>query len=286
MTVNRPSPPRSSTGRPSPRRALLAATLTLGLGFGLVGCSGDDKPEYVERPVEELYNEAVDLLNAANFEDASKAFDEVERQHPYSSWATKAQIMAAYALYENNAYDDAVVALNRFIELHPGNRDIAYAYYLRGLCFYEQIADARRDQQITRQAMSNLREVVSRFPDSPYARDARLKIDLANDHLAGHEMGIGRFYLDHLDYLAALNRFRTVVERFDRTTHVPEALYRMAEVNTILGLNEEAKRVAAVLGYNFPGSDWYADAYGLVTGNSSYEPTADTRWYDSLTSWL
>ncbi|WP_413206185.1 outer membrane protein assembly factor BamD [Rhodospirillum sp. A1_3_36] len=286
MTVKRPSLPRSSAGLPSPRRVLMAATLALGLGLGLTGCAGDDKPEYVERPVEELYNEAVDLLNAAKYQDASKAFDEVDRQHPYSSWATKAQIMAAYALYEDNAYDDAVVALNRFIELHPGNQDIAYAYYLRGLCFYEQIADARRDQQMTRQAMSNLRDVVTRFPDSSYARDARLKIDLANDHLAGHEMGIGRYYLDHLDYLAALNRFRTVVEKFDQTTHVPEALYRMVEVNTILGLTEEAKRVAAVLGYNYPGSDWYADAYGLVTGNTSYEPKTDSRWYDSLTNWL
>jgi outer membrane protein assembly factor BamD len=134
--------------------------------------------------------------------------------------------------------------------------------------------------------MSNLRDVVTRFPDSPYARDARLKIDLANDHLAGHEMGIGRYYLDQLDYLAALNRFRTVVERFDQTTHVPEALYRMVEVNTVLGLTEEAKRVAAVLGHNFPGSDWYADAYGLVTGNTSYEPKVDSRWYESLTNWL
>jgi outer membrane protein assembly factor BamD len=275
-----------SSDRPSRRRVLLAATLALGLGFGLSACSGDDEPEYIERPVGDLYNEAVDLLNGADYANAAKAFDEVERQHPYSTWATKAQIMAAYALYENNDYDDAVVALNRFIELHPGNRDIAYAYYLRGLCFYEQISDARRDQQLTRQAMSNLREVVSRFPDSPYARDARLKIDLANDHLAGHEMGIGRFYLNNKDYLASLGRFRAVVERFDQTTHVPEALYRMVEINVILGLTAEAERIAAVLGHNFPGSDWYADAYGLVTGDTSYQPKDDSAWYDSLTGWL
>ncbi len=258
-----------------------AAAAVVGVALALGACSSnDEEPEYVERPVEELYNRAVDLLNAGSYDEAAQAFEEVERQHPYSVWATKAQLMSAYALYEDNTYDDAVVALNRFIQLHPGNRDIAYAYYLRGLCYYEQIADVKRDQVITREAMSNLREVVTRFPDSRYARDARLKIDLARDHLAGKEMAVGRWYLSQDQYLSALNRFRTVVERFDQTTHVPEALYRLVEVNMILGLTEEAKRVASVLGFNFPGSEWYVDAYALVTGGGKPTGADDTAWYD------
>ncbi|ABC21742.1 outer membrane protein assembly factor BamD [Rhodospirillum rubrum] len=292
MTAERPIPFRRAPARSSSFRALAAAFL-IGGALALSACSSKkDEPEYVERPVEELYNEAVDLLNTSSYALAAKAFDEVERQHPYSSWATKAQIMSAYALYENEAYDDAVVAINRFIELHPGNRDIAYAYYLRGLCYYEQISDVRRDQQITRQAMSNLRDVVTRFPDSPYARDARLKIDLARDHIAGKEMSVGRFYLKRQDFLAALNRFRVVVEQYDQTTHVPEALYRMVEINTLLGLPDEAKRVAAVLGHNFPGSDWYGDAYRLITGEKvpsateGAEPPPSSSWTDSLTGWL
>ncbi|GEO80490.1 outer membrane protein assembly factor BamD [Pararhodospirillum oryzae] len=264
----------------------LVAPLALATALGLGACS-TDKPAYVERPVEELYNDAVDKLNQGNYEAASKAFDEVERQHPYSVWATKAQIMAAYALYENGAYDDAAVALNRFIDLHPGNRDIAYAYYLRGLCYYEQISDVRRDQQITRQAMTYLSDVVTRFPESPYARDARLKIDLARDHLAGKEMSVGRYYLKGHQYLAALNRFTAVINSYDQTTHVPEALYRLVEINTILGLTDEAKRAAAVLGHNFPGSDWYVDAYALVTGKKPDQgDEKDTSWYDALTGWF
>ncbi|MGB1027478.1 MAG: outer membrane protein assembly factor BamD, partial [Rhodospirillaceae bacterium] len=224
------------------------------------------------------------LLNDGQYQNAADAFDEVERQHPYSVWATKAQLMAAYSLYEDNEYDDAVIALNRYIELHPGNQDIAYAYYLRALCFYEQIADVGRDQEMTREAMDYLREVTTRFPRSDYARDASLKMDLAQDHLAGKEMSVGRFYLNQGHYLAALNRFRTVVDRFDQTTHVPEALFRIVEVNTVLGLPGEAERTAAVLGHNFPGSDWYVDAFGLVTGDRSYsaETDPDDGWFDWL----
>ncbi|WP_041795373.1 outer membrane protein assembly factor BamD [Pararhodospirillum photometricum] len=262
----------------------LAAVLLLGSSLG--ACSSD-KPAYVERPVEALYNEAVDKLNTGRYEEASKAFDEVERQHPYSVWATKAQIMSAYALYEKGTYDDAAVALNRFIDLHPGNRDIAYAYYLRGLCYYEQISDVRRDQQITRQAMTYLGDVVTRFPETSYARDARLKIDLARDHLAGKEMSVGRYYLKKYQYLAALNRFSMVVNNYDQTTHVAEALYRLVEINTILGLPDEAKRIAAVLGHNFPGSDWYRDAYALVAGRQPDQGGQDdSSWYDALTGWL
>nr|WP_242018765.1 outer membrane protein assembly factor BamD [Phaeovibrio sulfidiphilus] len=230
----------------------------------LSGCSGKKDDLYVERPAEALYNEALSLMNDGKFRDASKAFDEVERQHPYSTWAMKAQVMGAYALYENSDYDDANVALSRFIDLHPGNKDIAYAYYLRALCQYEQMSDVRRDQSATERAAEALTEVMRRFPESEYARDARLKLDLTRDHLAGREMVVGRYYLKSNQYLAAMNRFRKVIEKFDQTTHVPEALYRLVEINTILGLNWEAQRVAAILGHNFPGSEWYQDAYDLV----------------------
>jgi outer membrane protein assembly factor BamD len=245
----------------------------------LAACS-DKKDEYIERPVEELYNAAMDDLDHDEYYKAAKSFDEVDRQHPYSVWATKAQLMGAYALYERNKYDDALVGLERFIQLHPGNKDAPYAYYLRGLCYYEQITDVARDQKMTEQAMKSLQEVIDRFPTSRYARDARLKVDLARDHLAGKEMNIGRYYLRTGQFLAALNRFKSVVEQFQTTTHVPEALHRMIEIYTVLGLTDEAKHTAAVLGHNFPGSEWYQDSYGLVTtGHSPSVKNGPEAWY-------
>jgi outer membrane protein assembly factor BamD len=264
-----------------------AGLVSLGLAVAVAGCGTDSDPlAYEERPVQVLYGEAVRLLEEQDYGAAADAFNEVERQHPYSVWATKAQIMAAYSHYEDNEYDDAVIALDRFIQLHPGHRDIAYAYYLKALSYYEQIADVRRDQAITRLAMENLREVVNRFPNTKYARDARLKIDLARDHMAGKEMSVGRFYLREKHYLAALNRFKQVVEDYEQTTHVAEALYRIVEINTILGIDPEARKVAAVLGYNYPGSDWYVDAYQLLTGEQIRDPDEDTDWYDGLFDWI
>jgi outer membrane protein assembly factor BamD len=181
-------------------------------------------------------------------------------------WATKAQIMAAFTYYQSNKYDDAIIALDRFIQLHPGHKDIPYAYYLKGLCFYEQISDVGRDQRVTQQALDALAEVVKRYPDTPYARDARLKVELTIDHLAGKEMLVGRYYQKNQQYVGAINRYRTVIERYQTTTHVPEALHRLVECYLALGVKTEAKEAAAVLGYNFPGSDWYADSYYLITG--------------------
>lgn len=241
------------------RAAVLAAGLLL-----VAGCSSSSEEPYVERPVDELYNDAMDNLEAGDDKQAAKLFDEVERQHPYSSWATKAQLMAAYAHYQANQYDEAVTAADRFIDLHPANPDVPYAYYLKGLSYYERISDIHRDQEMTEQAKKVFEEIVTRFPNSEYARDARLKIDLANDHLAGKEMVVGRYYLSHGFYLAAINRFRTVVDRFQTTTHTPEALLRLTEAYTALGIDGEARKSAAVLGYNFPDSDWYTDAYALV----------------------
>src|SRR5258708_32821902 len=251
--------------RPFGRPALaIAALLAIGpLALGLGACS-NKKDDYLERPVEQIYNQATDLLLDRNYLQAAKQFDEVERQHPYSVWATKAQLMAAYANYQANKYDDAVVALDRFIQLNPSNRDVAYAYYMKALCYYEQITDVQRDAKMTEQALKSLEEVVNRCPESVYGRDARLKIDLTHDHLAGKEMDVGRYYLTRAQYLAALNRFKFVVDKYQTTSHVPEALHRMIECYLALGLKEEAKRTAAVLGYNYPGSQWYMDSYSLV----------------------
>lgn len=248
-------------------RPLLCRLMTAGLlALALVGCGDDEQPVYVERPVEELYNGALNQLYLENYEESARLFDEVERQHPYSAWASKAQLMAAFAQYQDSKYDEAINTLDRFIQLHPGHTDIAYAYYLRGISYYEQISDVERDQKMTRLALENLDDVARRFPDSKYSRDARFKMDLTRDHLAGKHMSIGRFYLAQQDYLAAINRFRTVIKNYETTTHVPEALHRLVEAYLALGVVEEAQANAAVLGFNYPGSEWYADSYALLTG--------------------
>jgi len=244
---------------PAPRRRWLVLAAAL-----LLAACASEKDTYVEKPVETLYNNAMNLLLDGGYTRAAKAFDEVERQHPYSVWATKAQLMSAYALYEGGKYDESIVAADRFISLHPGHRDIAYAYYLKALDYYVQIADVGRDQKQTQQAMQSLQEVVRRFPETRYGRDARLKIDLARDHLAGKEMEIGRWYERGGSYLAAINRFKRVIDTYQTTTHVPEALHRLTECYSALGLTEEAQKVAAVLGYNYPGSEWYGDSYALL----------------------
>lgn len=231
----------------------------------VAGCTAEEEFNYVERPVEELYNEAMDTLLAGSNERAAKLFDEVDRQHPYSPWASKAQLMSAYAHYRDNKYDEAVAGLDRFIQLHPGNADVAYAYYLKALSYYEQISDVGRDQKMTRLALQSLEELTRRFPKSKYTRDAELKIDLTRDHLAGKEMSVGRFYQDRGHYLSAINRFRMVVDQYETTSHTPEALHRLVECYLALGIIDEAEQTAAVLGYNFPGSDWYQDSYALVT---------------------
>ncbi|HEX7969058.1 MAG TPA: outer membrane protein assembly factor BamD [Stellaceae bacterium] len=243
----------------------------LAVGLLLAACSGAGKDSYVEKPVEDLYNTAMDQLSDKSYDKAAKSFDEVERQHPYSVWATKAQLMSAYALYQAGKYDESIVAADRFIQLHPGHRDIAYAYYLKALDYYVQIADVARDQRATEKAMAALGDVMRRFPDSKYGRDARLKIDLARDHLAGKEMEIGRFYEKRGSYLAAINRFKRVVDQYQTTTHVPEALHRLTECYLSLGLADEAQKTAAVLGYNYPGSAWYGDTYALMKPR---QPTA------------
>jgi outer membrane protein assembly factor BamD len=255
-------------------RARWAAVLAAAV---LAACASEEK--YVERPVDVLYNEALDALQQGRFQDAVKSFDEVDRQHPYSVWATRAQLMAAYTYYLNNRYDDAIIALDRFIQLHPSNRDIPYAYYLKALSYYEQISDVARDQKMTQEALRTLRELATRFPDSKYARDAKIKLDLAYDHLAGKEMEIGRYYQASGHHFAAINRFKAVIDNYQTTTHVPEALHRLAESYLALGIVEEARRSAAVLGHNFPGSEWYIDSYQLLEGKQ-VRPAPDKPWYN------
>jgi len=260
----------------------IAATLML---LTACGSKDDDKVRPPES-AENLYNEAVGQFNDRKLKDAVKSFEEVERQHPSSEWAINAQVMSGYSSYEAQDYATAVATLERFTKLYPSNESTPYAYYLVSLCYYEQISDVGRDQKATEQAMQALREVIRRFPETEYARDAKIKLDLTQDHLAGKEMEIGRYYLRHDDYLAAINRFRFVVENFQTTSHVPEALHRLVEAYLRLGVKEEAQRYAAVLGHNFPSSVWYRDSYKLMNGaakpSAASGATDDTPWWDSL----
>jgi outer membrane protein assembly factor BamD len=215
--------------------------------------------------VELLYATGAQKLDQHQWNEALRYFDEVERQHPYSEWSRRAVLMQAFAQYEAHNYEDAIAASDRFISLYPGNASAAYAYYLKAICYFEEISDVGRDQAATEQAQAALREVVKRYPQTEYAVDARLKIDLVYDQLAGKEMSIGRWYLRQGNPLAAMGRFRSVVDRYQSTTHTPEALYRLVEANLTLGLRDEASKDGAVLGYNFPGDRWYKEAYDLLT---------------------
>jgi outer membrane protein assembly factor BamD len=228
----------------------------------------------------------MDQMVEERYDPAAATFEQVESQHPYSVWATKSQLMAAYARYEAGDYNQAIISADRFIQLHPGNRDVDYAYYLKAISYYVQIVDVGRDQKTTELALKALDDVIRRFPETRYARDARLKLDFARDHLAGKEMEIGRYYLKGGQYLAAMNRFKRVIDNYQTTTHVPEALERLVECDLALGLTSEAKRNAAVLGYNYPGNEWYGDAYALLKG--SQEPDAQTQsWLGrTLGSWF
>ena len=270
------------------KRILTSLIFTLALSGLVSACasdksadlSGEDATVEAVAPVSDLYADAAAKMDKGQYNAAARAFDEVERQYPYSQWATRAQLMSAYAHYLDLNYDMAIMGLERFIQLHPGNDNIAYAYYLRGLSFYEQISDVKRDQRMTQLALDSLSDVVDRFPDSRYARDANLKIALTLDHLAGKEMEIGRYYLKREQYQAAINRFQNVVDEYQTTTHVPEALHRLTEAYLALGIPTEAQKTAAVLGHNYPNSDWYKDSYALVTGNSEYRVDDRESVYD------
>ncbi|QPQ54168.1 outer membrane protein assembly factor BamD [Allosphingosinicella flava] len=236
----------------------------------LAGCAsnraqgGAADTQYVARDVNTLYNAGKDKLDRGQYKLAAALFDEVERQHPYSIWARRAQLMSAFSYYAAKDHQKSIDAARRFLSIHPGNKDAPYAYYLIALNHYEQIEDVTRDQSITRQALDALNELARRYPNTEYAADARLKIDLVNDHLAGKEMEIGRFYQNRHQWLASVIRFRTVIDDYQTTTHTPEALMRLTESYLALGIPEEAKKAAAVLAANYPGTKWYERAYALI----------------------
>lgn len=249
-----------------------AAALT---GLALIGslsaCAGRGGPRkdtaYVARDVGTLYNAAKARLDQRRYKEAAQLFDEVERQHPYSVWARRAQLMGAFSYYLARDYNESISSAQRFLSLHPGNKDAPYAYYLIAIDYYEQISDVTRDQKLTQQALDAMGELMRRYPDTPYARDARLKLDLINDHLAGKEMEVGRFYQRRAQWLASTYRFRKVIDQYQTTTHTPEALMRLTESYLALGVPEEAKKAAAVLGANYPGTKWYERAYALMQKN-------------------
>jgi len=253
---------------PEPKwRDRIAQLLALALLFAPLGaCTLFNKDEIVaDEPPEKLYNEGIFLLDQRqDYKAAAKKFEEVERQHPYSDWARKALVMTAYASYSARDYDEAVSAARRYVTLHPGSPDAAYAQFLIGSSYFDQIPDVTRDQSRTEKAIAALEEVSRKFPESEYSTSAKRKIDIARDQLAGKEMTVGRYYMDKKDFTGAINRFKIVVTQYQTTRHVEEALLRLIEAYMALGVASEAQTAAAVLGHNFPDSRWYADAYKLV----------------------
>ncbi len=233
-------------------------------GLCLISACSSTPDDEITRSAEQLYNTGYKQLNKTQYARAAETFEKIELEHPYSKWATKAKLMGAYAYYKDQKYDDAVLSLDRFIKFHPGNKDVAYAYYMKGLCYYEQIVGIEKDQENTRLAEEAFQQVITRFPDTDYAKDAKAKLDLIKDHLAGQEMEIGRYYLNQHNYLSALNRFSEVVNNFQTTSHIEEALYRQVEVYEILGLSKEAGDSYKVLGHNYPKSKWYKNAGKLM----------------------
>lgn len=245
--------------------------------FNLFGEKSDILPD---EPAEKLYNEGVYLLNEKqNYADAAKKFEEVDRQHPYSEWARKALLMSAYANFEAGNYEESISAAKRYITLHPGSPDAAYAEFLIASSYYNEIPDVTRDQTRTQKALASLEEVVRKYPTSEYAENAKQKIQVARDQMAGKEMEVGRYYLERKDYTGAINRFKVVVTRYQTTRHVEEALMRLTECYMALGIVSEAQTAAAVLGHNFPDSQWYKHAYTLVK-SGGVEPS------ENANSWI
>jgi outer membrane protein assembly factor BamD len=278
---------RSSLSASKIRTGLILAVVAVS-ALSLTACNrGANRPRlaYEERPVEALYNTGYARIEARRWADAIDYFQEVERQHPYSEWSRRAILMQIYAYYQNNNYTEAMSASDRFIQLFPGNPSAPYAFYMKALCNFEQITDVGRDQGFAQAALEGLRDVARRYPGTPYAIDATVKIDMVNDQLAGKEMSIGRYYQRANQPLAAINRYKSIIdnEAFQRTSHTPEALFRLVEVYTALGLKDEAIRNGAVLGFNYPGSPWYAEAYELLREEGATPDVAPTGQRES---WL
>lgn len=232
--------------------------------FVLSACASKKDTLDEDKSAEVLYNEAYAYLEKTSYEKAAETFDKVEMEHPYSKWATKSKLMAAYSYYKDEKYEDAIVTLDRFIRLHPGNKDIAYAYYLKGVCYYDQIAPSQKEQESSKEAYETFMQLITMFPDSEYATDAKSKIGLIQDHMAGHEMMVGRYYLQNKEYISALNRFSTVSDNYQNTAQIPEALYREVEIYTLLGLTTEASRKQEILQNNYADSKWAKLASDLI----------------------
>ena len=255
----------------------MTLAVIVAVGIAAAGCSSFKKKTptlaYQERPVELLFALGASYLDRHQWADAVNYFREVERQHPYSEWSRRSILMTAYAHYQANNYAESIADSDRFIALYPGNAATPYAYYLKSVCYFEQIVDVGRDQASTQQAQLALGEIIKRYPKTEYATDAHLKLDMVQDQLAGKEMTIGRYYLRSGFSIAAIGRFRNVASRYQTTSHAPEALYRLVEAYLTVGLQEEARKNGAVLGYNYPGDIWYRDAFNLLTSRG-LRPTA------------
>ena len=269
--------------KPISRVVLLGAGLILLAGCSIFGGKDDatndankDAANYKERSVEAIYADGWRAINNGAWDICAAQFNEVERQHPYSPWARRGMLISAFCSYQANDYTTAIATADQYIQLHPGSQEVAYAFYLKAISLYEQIVDISRDQSNTEGALVALQDVVQRFPDTEYARDATLKIDLTNDHLAGKEMAVGRYYMTRGDYIGAINRFRTVVDQYQTTPQIAEALERLTEAYYSLGLDSEAQTAAAVLGRNYPGSAWYKDAYNILK-ERNLQPMEDKR---------
>ncbi|OWU66936.1 competence protein ComL [Roseovarius sp. 22II1-1F6A] len=245
----------------------------------LSGCGGGGgEPPLESYSAEEIYQRAEFDLENGSPDEAARYFAEVERLYPYSDWAKRALVMQAYALHRDRQYEEARAAAQRFIDYYPADEDAAYASYLLALSYYDQIDEIGRDQGLTFQALQALRDVIETYPDTEYARSAILKFDLAFDHLAAKEMEIGRYYLRHRHYTAAINRFRVVVEEFQTTTHTAEALHRLVEAYLSLGLTSEAQTAGAILGHNFRSTQWYQDSFELLARNNLQAQAQGDSW--------
>jgi len=236
--------------------------LTAGVA-ALSSCSDIDV-NYADKKVDDIYDIAMKQMKEKDYRSAAKTFLEVERHYPYSNLAVKAQLYSAYAHYEAGKYDEASEGFSLFVQLHPGHDEIPYALYMMGMCAYEQLPIVERDQEDAGRAVYYFEEILRRFPSSSYAKDAKLKIVLAKDHMAAKEMNIARYYISRYAYVAAINRFKSVVDNFQTTTHVPEALYRLVEAYKALGVEDQAKNHLAILGHNYADNQWYKKAYDLA----------------------
>lgn len=251
------------------------------MSLALAGCASQSDKDDVTldaTPPEQMYNEGLALMNEGKFTRALKRFEDLDRTHPYSDWSRKAILMQAYSSHQVGAYTDSISAAKRYITLYPANEDAPYAMFLIGEGYFKQMPDVSRDQDLTKRAQAAYQEILQRYPQSSYAGEARKRIEITRDQIAGQEMFVGRYYLDKRQYLASINRFKTVVSEYQTTRHVEEALARLVECYFALGVATEAQTAAAVLGHNFPESQWYKDSYKLLASGGLEPRESGDSW--------